>query len=175
VRCTRQVCNVGQVSKSSVAVDPTWASANLGVFLCLNCSGCHRSIGVHITQVRSITMDAWFPDQIEVRCHSSRAARNSCAHSRVTVCGGGQTMKKWGNARARAVWEGNVPGGMEVPDENSSRAQMDVWIRDKYVNKKYFKAVRPDQIIPVVLPRQHAQKVRQPRQPAICTRDASLT
>jgi hypothetical protein len=47
--------------------DPTWASANLGIFLCLNCSGCHRSLGVHISQVRSITMDAWFPDQIEVR------------------------------------------------------------------------------------------------------------
>ena len=46
--------------------DPTWASANLGVYLCLNCSGVHRSLGTHITQVRSITMDAWFPDQIEV-------------------------------------------------------------------------------------------------------------
>lgn len=53
--------------------DPTWASANLGIFLCLNCSGCHRSLGVHISQVRSITMDAWFPDQIEVRAHPSPA------------------------------------------------------------------------------------------------------
>eukprot|EP01043_Picozoa_sp_COSAG02_P032346 COSAG02_NODE_2156_length_9643_cov_55.052761_15_plen_92_part_00 len=51
--------------------DPTWASANLGVYLCLNCSGVHRSLGTHITQVRSITMDAWFPDQIEVGPHSS--------------------------------------------------------------------------------------------------------
>ena len=49
-----------------LSADPTWASANLGVYLCLNCSGVHRSLGTHITQVRSITMDAWFPDQIEV-------------------------------------------------------------------------------------------------------------
>ena len=57
--------------------DPTWASANLGVYLCLNCSGVHRSLGTHITQVRSITMDAWFPDQIEVR--HVQATRHSAA------------------------------------------------------------------------------------------------
>ena len=53
-------------SRTGLFADPTWASANLGVYLCLNCSGVHRSLGTHITQVRSITMDAWFPDQIEV-------------------------------------------------------------------------------------------------------------
>ena len=67
--------------------DPTWASANLGVYLCLNCSGVHRSLGTHITQVRSITMDAWFPDQIEVK-HSHRCetfAAKACAPPRTTA------------------------------------------------------------------------------------------
>jgi hypothetical protein len=69
-------------------------------------------------------------------------------------------MKTVGNARARAIWEGKIPNGMQVPDENASRTAMDIWIRDKYVNKKYFKPVRPADVVPVPVPRQFSQKVR---------------
>lgn len=31
---------------------PTWASFNLGVFMCMECSGVHRMIGTHVTKVR---------------------------------------------------------------------------------------------------------------------------
>ncbi|KAK9899930.1 ArfGap-domain-containing protein [Cystobasidium minutum MCA 4210] len=43
---------------------PQWASVNHGVFICLECSGEHRSLGVHISFVRSLTMDKWTPEQI---------------------------------------------------------------------------------------------------------------
>ncbi len=38
---------------------PSWASINLGVFVCINCSGCHREIGVHVTKIKSINLDLW--------------------------------------------------------------------------------------------------------------------
>ncbi len=40
---------------------PTWASINLGVFVCIKCSGCHREIGVHVTKIKSINLDLWPP------------------------------------------------------------------------------------------------------------------
>ncbi len=41
------------------APSPQWASPKFGIFFCLACSGIHRSLGVHISFVRSVTMDAF--------------------------------------------------------------------------------------------------------------------
>ncbi|EGC44828.1 zinc finger protein [Histoplasma capsulatum var. duboisii H88] len=41
------------------APSPQWASPKFGTFICLNCAGTHRGLGVHISFVRSITMDAF--------------------------------------------------------------------------------------------------------------------
>ena len=46
------------------AVAPDWASVTHGSLICLQCSGNHRSYGVHTSVVRSIDMDHWTHDQV---------------------------------------------------------------------------------------------------------------
>ena len=43
-----------------------WASYNLGVFLCEACAQVHRSLGSHISKVKSLRLDKWDAAQIEV-------------------------------------------------------------------------------------------------------------
>lgn len=47
------------------ARSPTWASTNHGVVLCIECAGVHRSLGVHVSCVRSLELDEWRPDEVE--------------------------------------------------------------------------------------------------------------
>jgi len=44
--------------------NPQWASVSFGTIFCLECSGIHRSLGVHISFVRSIAMDSWTDAQL---------------------------------------------------------------------------------------------------------------
>ena len=50
----------------SPCVDPTWASLNRGVFVCDECSGVHRSLGRHVSHIRSLHTSNWPPSQREV-------------------------------------------------------------------------------------------------------------
>ncbi|KAF2808730.1 ArfGap-domain-containing protein [Mytilinidion resinicola] len=65
-----KLLEIQKENKNNVCVDcnapsPQWASPKLGVFMCLSCSGVHRGLGVHISFVRSITMDAFKPAELD--------------------------------------------------------------------------------------------------------------
>ena len=48
------------------SLDASWASVNHGILLCLDCAGKHRSLGVQNSFIRSIYMDTWSQDQVEM-------------------------------------------------------------------------------------------------------------
>ncbi|KAL7044022.1 hypothetical protein ACKWTF_001746 [Chironomus riparius] len=79
-----------QVSGNGFCVDcdgpsPEWASLNLGVLICIECSGIHRNMGSHISKVRSLTLDEWPPSHLAV-------------------------MLSIGNSLSNSVWEANTRG-----------------------------------------------------------------
>ncbi|XLT95220.1 hypothetical protein HN873_016882 [Arachis hypogaea] len=86
---------------------PRWASVNLGIFICMQCSGIHRSLGVHISQVRSTTLDTWLPEQVSF-------------------------MQLMGNVNANKHWEAELPTNVD-----RNRYGIDKFIRAKYVDKEW--------------------------------------
>jgi len=94
--------------------DPDWASLNLGVLICMECSGVHRSLGVHISKVRSTTLDKIDPFLL---------------HYFQTV----------GNTNSNAIWEAALSGqkARSKPDPTASRAMREMWIKAKYQLKSF--------------------------------------
>ena len=56
---------------------PEWASVNLGVVMCIECSGVHRNLGSHISQVRSLYLDTLSPEQEDRITNIGNIAFNS--------------------------------------------------------------------------------------------------
>nr|CAB3222749.1 ArfGAP-2 zinc finger protein [Phallusia mammillata] len=88
---------------------PRWVSWNLGVLLCIRCSGIHRSLGVHISKVKSVNLDTWTTDQVVALCQR-------------------------GNGWAKDKYEANLPKEFKRPTSDSS---LEYFIRDKYEKRKY--------------------------------------
>nr|AAH73417.1 MGC80883 protein [Xenopus laevis] len=63
--------------------EPEWASINLGVTLCIECSGIHRSLGVHFSKVRSLTLDSWEPELIKLMCELGNNTINRIYEARI--------------------------------------------------------------------------------------------
>ena len=60
----RQIKGNGVCCDCLTSNTPAWASISYGILICLECSGQHRGLGVHISFVRSVAMDSWSSKQI---------------------------------------------------------------------------------------------------------------
>eukprot|EP01038_Epipyxis_sp_PR26KG_P008997 gene8997-12137_t len=95
---------------------PIWASLNLCIMICIECSGIHRSLGSHISKVRSITLDKWSHNSI-------------------------QLLLQIGNKNANDIWEASLTkhnDDIHINPQSSMEAR-DVFIHNKYVSKSYLK------------------------------------
>lgn len=97
------------------APDPKWASANIGVFICLKCCGVHRSLGVHISKVLSVTLDSWTDAEVDAM------------------------IEVGGNASANSIYEAYIPQGISKPGSDASQDHRSNFIRSKYELQEFLK------------------------------------
>lgn len=76
-------------------LDPAWVSLNRGVFLCTECCSIHRSLGRHISQVRSLRKSTWPPMQLVlVQTLNNHGSNNVWEHLLLDPLGVSKIRKK---------------------------------------------------------------------------------
>ncbi|KND95202.1 Protein csx2 [Tolypocladium ophioglossoides CBS 100239] len=96
-----------------------WVSINLGIILCIECSGIHRSLGTHISKVRSLTLDikSFTIDIVEL-------------------------LLLIGNRVSNMVWEAKLDPSQK-PSAQATREQRLRFITAKYVDRAFVEPISP--------------------------------
>lgn len=120
------------------------ASPKFGIFICLNCAGTHRGLGVHISFVRSITMDAFKAGEI-LRMEQ----------------GGNDTWKKFFDDHAVTQSEGRTFEDSTIKEryEGEVGEEYKERLAAKVEGREYVPGQRPP-------PEQRQQQQQQPSQPS---------
>ncbi|KTF84367.1 hypothetical protein cypCar_00032372 [Cyprinus carpio] len=107
--------------------EPCWASINLGITLCIQCSGIHRSLGVHFSKVRSLTLDTWEPELLKLMCELGNGVINQIYEARQEEL------------------------GAKKPHPGDPRHEVEAYIKAKYVERRFVRRLSEDEIRQKVL------------------------
>ncbi|XP_041924508.1 arf-GAP with SH3 domain, ANK repeat and PH domain-containing protein 1 isoform X10 [Alosa sapidissima] len=94
------------------AADPKWLSTNLGILTCIECSGIHREMGVHISRIQSMELDKLGTSELLL-------------------------AKNVGNSSFNEIMEGNLPSPSPKPTPSSGMTARKEYINAKYVDHKF--------------------------------------
>ncbi|XP_023264102.1 arf-GAP with SH3 domain, ANK repeat and PH domain-containing protein 1-like isoform X7 [Seriola lalandi dorsalis] len=94
------------------AADPKWLSTNLGILTCIECSGIHREMGVHISRIQSMELDKLGTSELLL-------------------------AKNVGNSSFNEIMEGNLSSPSPKPTPSSDMTVRKEFINAKYVDHKY--------------------------------------
>ncbi|KEY71993.1 hypothetical protein S7711_00014 [Stachybotrys chartarum IBT 7711] len=121
------------------ALNPSWASWSLGVFLCMRCAAIHRKLGTHISKVKSLSMDSWSNEQVD-------------------------NMRKVGNVASNQIYNSDNKKAPVPVDTDEADSAMERFIRQKYTNNVAAKSdsgqrsPRSDEGTPPPLPPKNSTK-----------------
>ncbi|XP_066481141.1 arf-GAP with SH3 domain, ANK repeat and PH domain-containing protein 1-like isoform X2 [Tiliqua scincoides] len=94
------------------ASDPAWLSINLGILICIECSGIHREMGVHHSRIQSLALDKLSTSELLL-------------------------AKNIGNSVFNDIMEASLPSSSPKPTTDSAMTLRKDFIISKYVNRKY--------------------------------------
>lgn len=113
---------------------PTWLSTNLGVLLCIECSGIHRELGVHISRIQSLTLDNVNTSQLLIALIMGNELFNEIFESKLR--------------QLESLAADIAPANFDTPKlkPNSTMEQRSKFIRAKYLQKKFCHNVHRDDL-----------------------------
>ncbi|XP_005163532.1 arf-GAP with SH3 domain, ANK repeat and PH domain-containing protein 1a isoform X2 [Danio rerio] len=94
------------------APEPKWLSTNLGILTCIECSGIHREMGVHISRIQSMELDKLGTSELLL-------------------------AKNVGNSSFNEILEGNLPSPSPKPAPSSDMTERKEYINAKYVEHRF--------------------------------------
>jgi len=142
---------------------PEWASLNLAVLLCIECSGIHRRLGVHVSKVRSLTLDVkvWGPSILGLFQATGNAFVNGLWEGKLQEAGKSDDSDIWdakddvprarGLSLFREAGRGTAarPAGSESFPGKKPKASSPLTEKEKYITMKYVqRAFVPAQKVP---------------------------